>query len=114
MHELSIAVNLVDIAISHANEAKAKKINCIEVEIGELSGVIGSALEFCFETVCKNTIADNAILSIISISALGTCQDCHHSFSLDSLFSPCPNCESFQIVLNKGKELRIKSILVEN
>ena len=34
MHEFSIAVNIVDIAIEHAEKANARRVNEVELEIG--------------------------------------------------------------------------------
>jgi hydrogenase nickel incorporation protein HypA/HybF len=104
---------MIDIAINHARSANAKKINLIEVELGELSGVIDSALEFCFEAVCKDTIAEGAKLSLHKVSAMGECQDCNTQFNIDSLIAQCSNCNSMKVNLIQGKELRIKSIIVD-
>ena len=62
MHEMSIAMNIVDIAVQTAKANKAKKINSISVEIGALSGVVPEALEFCFEAATQNTMAQGSQL----------------------------------------------------
>ena len=46
MHELSIAASIVDYATDFANEHQAKSISRIEIEVGQLSGVITDSLEF--------------------------------------------------------------------
>jgi hydrogenase nickel incorporation protein HypA/HybF len=69
MHEMTIAMNIVDIVCQKADEEKAVKVNSVDLVIGELSGVMIDSLEFCFEAACKNTIADGAELNIYKINA---------------------------------------------
>ena len=49
MHELSIAVNIVEIAEENARKEDAKLISEIELEIGSQSGVVLEALELALE-----------------------------------------------------------------
>ncbi len=113
MHEMTIAMNIVDIVCQKANEEKAVKINSVDLVIGELSGIMIDSLEFCFEAACKNTIADGAELNIHKISAEAFCKSCKNIFRLESSFSPCPNCNDFDFELKKGKEFSIKSFNID-
>lgn len=113
MHEFSIAVNIVDIAIEHAQKAKAIKVNELEMEIGELSGVVYDAMETAMESAIKGTILEHAEIQIIKILGIAKCTSCHQEFALDNLFDPCPICGTFSPELISGKELRIKSINID-
>ncbi len=113
MHEMTIAMNIVDIICHKANEEKAFKVNSIELEIGELSGIMIDSLEFCFEAACKNTIVDGAELKIHKIEAEAFCKSCKNIFIMESDFSPCPTCNDFNFELKKGKELSIKSFNID-
>ena len=113
MHELSIAVSIVDIAIEQATSSNAQKINEVELEIGSLAGIELESLSFCFESVCKETIADGAKLTIVEIKALGECDNCHHRFPVESYFAVCPECDGTKVETVQGKELKIKSIVVD-
>ncbi len=113
MHELSIAMSMIEIAVSHAQDANAKKINQIEIEIGELSGVVASALEFSFEAACRDTLAEGAELDLTIIPAKAECEDCKKQFSAESLFTACPQCQGMKINVVSGQELKIKSISVD-
>jgi hydrogenase nickel incorporation protein HypA/HybF len=113
MHEMTIAMNIVDIVCKQANDEKAHKINSVELEIGELSGIMIDSLEFCFEAACKNTIADGADLNIHTIKAQAFCKSCNINFNTDSAFSPCPTCDNFNFELIVGKELSIKSFNID-
>ena len=113
MHEMTIAMNIVDIICQKANDEKAVKVNIVELVIGELSGIMINSLEFCFEAACKNTIADGAELKINIINAEAFCKSCNKNFSIESDFSPCPTCNDFNFELIKGKEFSIKSFNID-
>ena len=113
MHELSLAVNIVDIALKHANEANAKRIVEIEVGLGALSCVTIDALEFCCEAVCKGTMAEGSKLSVRERLACGDCDECKGKFEVDSYFSKCPHCGSSSVTLTDGKGLTVLSVTVD-
>ena len=113
MHEMTIAMNIVDIICQKANEEDASKVNSIDLEIGELSGVMIDSLKFCFEAACKNTIADNALLKINQIKAIAVCKSCEKEFKMDNDFTPCPTCNDYNFELVKGKEFSIKSFNID-
>lgn len=113
MHEFSIAVNIVDIAVEHAEKANAKQVSEVELEIGELSGVIHDAMETAMEAAKKGTILDRAEIKILRREGRGKCTDCSKEFHLENLFDPCPHCGAFSPEVISGKELRLKSIFVD-
>ena len=113
MHEMTIAMNIVDIVCKQANYENALKINSVDLEIGELSGIMIDSLEFCFDAACKNTIAEDANLNIHTINAEAFCKTCKNNFNIESDFSPCPTCKDFDYEMKKGKELSIKSFNID-
>ena len=113
MHEMTIAMNIVDIVCQKANDEKAHKINSVELEIGSLSGIMIDSLKFCFEAACKNTIANGAELNINEIEAKAFCKSCKKDFKIESDFSPCPNCNDFNFEIVMGKEFSIKSFNID-
>jgi hydrogenase nickel incorporation protein HypA/HybF len=113
MHEMSIALSILDIAAENAAQENAERINQVEVTVGRLSGVLLDSLKFCFEVAKNNTIAKDAKLDIIDIPGRGHCQTCKSEFNIDSLFALCPNCNGISINILQGKELSIKSINID-
>lgn len=113
MHELSIAMSIVEIAEENAQQSNVKSISEIQLEIGELSGVVHEALEFAMEEAVKNTILKNSKRIIISIPGKVKCLQCMHEFEVDDIFTPCPVCSSFENDVIAGKELRVKSMVGE-
>ena len=113
MHEFSLALNIVDIANETAENANAETISSIEIEVGSLSGVIIEALEFALDTAKENTVLEKAEIHITPLTAEAMCRECNHTFSPESFFAPCPQCGSFDFDITRGKELKVKSITIE-
>ncbi len=113
MHEMSIALSIIDIAEKEARKAEAKVINDIELDIGSLSGIELQALQFAFEAVKDGTMLQTAEININFIEAKALCANCKVKFALENYFSSCPECDSFNYKMITGKELKLKSINVD-
>ncbi len=113
MHEMSLAINIIDIACKEAHKNGAHKINSIEIKVGQLAGVLNDALSFSFNIAKSDTLAKDAELILNSISGKGHCHECNIIFDTDSFFSLCPKCESHMIEIVQGKDLKIESINVD-
>lgn len=113
MHELSIAMSIIEIADEYAANADAKVVNEIEIEVGELSGVVLEALEFAMEVAVKKTILENATCHYIQIPGIVRCKGCSHEFNTSNLHTSCPKCNSFEQEFVTGRELRVKSLIVD-
>ncbi len=112
MHELSIAMGIVDIAEKETAKVKATKVDLIELEIGTLAGIEIDSLDFVWSSAVKNTVLENAIKKINIIHGEAKCSDCDTIFKLDNIYDACPNCNSYVKSVTKGKELLVKSLEV--
>ncbi|MBL7110474.1 MAG: hydrogenase maturation nickel metallochaperone HypA [Bacteroidales bacterium] len=113
MHEFSIAMNVVDIATEYANREQAKVVREIEIEVGIFSGVVVDALEFAMESAVKGTILENAICKIAIVQGIARCPECMNEFETDDLFKCCPKCKTCAPYIIQGRELRVKSLIVD-
>ncbi|MEA3497279.1 MAG: hydrogenase maturation nickel metallochaperone HypA [Bacteroidota bacterium] len=113
MHELSIATNIVEIAEVNVKKNNGKSVSEIEIEIGNLSGVVQEALDFAMDVAFENTVLENAKIKIIKIQAKAKCKNCLHEFEVQDFFSPCPKCNSFNPEILQGKELKVKSLVID-
>lgn len=113
MHELSIALNIIDIVNDNFAKAGAARVNDIELEIGKFSGIEIDALEFALQTSMTNTHLKDAKVEIITLDGKGICRDCKNEFTMTTLYDECPICKSFDIDIKEGQELRVKSINVD-
>jgi hydrogenase nickel incorporation protein HypA/HybF len=64
MHELSIAVNIVDIASMEAERLCARRVDAVHVKVGALSGVAKDALLFAWEMASGDTAIAGSRLAI--------------------------------------------------
>ncbi len=112
MHEMSIAMNIVELASAAAHDEGAQTINSIELDIGLLSGVMVESLEFCFEAASRSTPAQGAKLSINTIPGQGKCMACDIEFPVKTFTDQCPQCQRFLLNISQGKDLRIRAITI--
>jgi hydrogenase nickel incorporation protein HypA/HybF len=64
MHELSIAVNIVDIACEEAEKQGDSRVDAVYLNLGTLSGVVKDALLFSWNLACEGTLIAGARLAI--------------------------------------------------
>ena len=83
--------------------------------IGQLSSVVDDSVQFYWDMIAKDTIAEGANLRFNRIPARMECQECNQVYILDgNQLEGCPACESFNVKIIAGKEFRLESIEVEN
>lgn len=113
MHEMAIARNIVNIAVAAAEKEGAKRITRVNVVAGELRAIIPAQLIFSFGLTAENTIASGAYLHLEIIPLMGKCQKCDETFAVKDYCYICPRCNSEDIQIVSGTELRVRDIEVE-
>jgi hydrogenase nickel incorporation protein HypA/HybF len=113
MHEMSLCESLVQIIEEQALSQKFTRVKQVWVEVGAFSGVEVSALEFCFDIVCRNTVAANSKLSIILLAGKARCFGCSRTVEINDRYDCCPKCAAEQLVIVGGEEFRLKELEVE-
>lgn len=113
MHELSVAMNIIDIADEYFKKSDASKIYNIELEIGELSGIIIESLEFAMNHAVKGSVLENASLNICIKKGIARCKSCNEEFEMNEPYTSCPKCSEYNSEIIAGKEMRVKSLMVE-
>ena len=113
MHEMSVALSIIDIATEQAAKENALKILELDLDIGTLAGIEFESLEFALEISVKNTMLENSKINLNKIEAKASCIDCLHEFEALNLFNNCPLCKSYNTKLIQGKELQVKSLIID-
>ena len=113
MHEFSIAMSIIEIAEAEAKKAKANSINELILDIGTMSGIEFYALDTALEMAVKNTMLEKALVKVNKIQAIAKCTECNTEFDIDNIYDACPSCKSLYHELLSGKELQIKSLVVD-
>lgn len=111
MHELSIAVSVVEAAAQHADENGVEAVSAVTLRIGSLSCVHKQSLEFSFDLVKAHTKLSGAVLRYIDVPIAVRCDAC------DRVVEPpgshnfrCPDCGAPSANVVRGDELDIESI----
>jgi len=113
MHELSIAENILDIALRHGEQAKARKITDLYLVIGDLSSIIDDSIRFYWDILAKGTLAEGARLHFKRICAQLRCTNCGHTYVLAGEDFSCPECMSSAVEFISGNEFYFDAIEVE-
>lgn len=108
MHEVSIALSIMDIIVKKCREESCNKIDSVRLKIGKAAGVMPDALLFAFDNIKTDTIAKDAEMIIDIIPLGGTCNGCKRDFDTEEAYVlECPKCGSADFVINKGNEMEI-------
>jgi hydrogenase nickel incorporation protein HypA/HybF len=109
MHELSLAENIVSLVAKDAAQKGLTRIATVEVEVGEVSGVLSYALREAFPVAAKGTILQDARLTVVEIPARVSCKRCDREYSPTHEGWSCPGCKCTDVTLVAGEELEVKS-----
>jgi hydrogenase nickel incorporation protein HypA/HybF len=113
MHELSIALALVEQAEAIARREGAAGMAGITVTVGELSGVNPEALELAFPVAAENSMASEARLIIETVAARARCRACGREGRPGFPFPACGHCGSLDLEISAGQELLIRTLELE-
>jgi hydrogenase nickel incorporation protein HypA/HybF len=113
MHEVSIALNLLDIVEKKCLEGGYQEVESVRVRVGKASSVQPEAFSFAFEAVKKETLAHKAKLLIDLIPLGGACSACGSRFETEEAYIlECPSCGSLSLQITQGYELEIVELEV--
>ena len=116
MPELSIAMSLAELALREAQQAKALKVNEIEIDVGDWSGVDYEALQFSLNAVLQSEeMLRQSKLIINRCKPKMHCKTCHHDFTPKVMYcTRCDSCGAETVELREGRELSLKSLVIED
>ncbi len=113
MHELSVTESILEISLRHASAAKATRITNLYLVIGQLASIVDDSVQFYWDIISKDTIAEEAVLHFKRLPATLTCLDCDHHYQLAGDGFACPKCNSEHVKVVSGDEFYMEAIDVE-
>ena len=113
MHEMAVTQSILDIAIKHARQSGAARIQQINLIIGEMAGVVDDSVQFYFDFLSQDTIAQGAQLVFDRRPAVYRCHKCKTEFNPDGLDWACPSCGEIGFEVISGREFHVDSIEIE-
>jgi hydrogenase nickel incorporation protein HypA/HybF len=114
MHEMAVTQSILDIAIRHAQQAGASRITQINLVIGELAGIVDESVQFYFDFLSNDTLAEGAKLAFDRRTAVYLCRECGTTYRPEGYDWICPTCEALAFEVLSGREFQIESIEVDN
>ena len=113
MHEMSLSRSMLTIIQEQAADRGFHRVSLVRLEIGALSCVATEALAFCFESVTRGTLAEGAILDMVTVPGRAWCWDCATDVDIDQRGAACPGCGGYSLEVRSGDQMKIKELEVE-
>lgn len=113
MHELSIAISLVEIAEEEAERLGAR-VSAVHLRLGALSGVVKEALLASYEMAAADTRLQGSRLVIEEVPVMVYCPECDGQRPIESVQSfHCSACGTPTPDVRQGKEMELVALEVE-
>jgi hydrogenase nickel incorporation protein HypA/HybF len=108
MHELSIAMGIVDGALEELQRHGAAQASAIHLRVGRLSGVDKDALLFSYGIACQETALARSRLVIEDVEVAILCPVCGAERAVRSFpLLTCVDCGAISDRVVRGAELEI-------
>lgn len=113
MHELSIAMGIVDAALDES-QRRGVEVSAVHLRLGALSGVVKDALLFSYEVACQDTPLEGSQLIVEDVPVIVFCAQCRAERELPSVqLFVCPECGAPTMDVRHGKELEVFALEVK-
>ena len=114
MHELSIALSIIDVAEEEMTRLGASQVISIHLRIGALSGVGKQSLASAFELARENTRCANSFLVFEDAPVVAYCPACREAGPITSMQRfHCSTCDTPVSTIVQGRELQVTAMEVE-
>jgi hydrogenase nickel incorporation protein HypA/HybF len=122
MHEMSLASNVVEIALATASQNAATKIKQVNISIGEYALVQEEQLQFCLDVLAQGTLAEGAKFILKAKRGSILCEVCGYEGPAKPpeeaipgfVFSfVCPRCGGLRTRILDGRDVIVEGITVE-
>jgi len=114
MHELSIAMSIIEGATEEARRHGGAKVNAVHLKLGPLSGVAKDALLFSYELACEGTALEGSRLVIEEVPAAAFCTNCEVERALNSIqWMCCQVCGAPATQVTQGREIELVALEID-
>jgi hydrogenase nickel incorporation protein HypA/HybF len=108
MHELSIALSIVDAVLEEAERHGGARVQATHLRLGRLSGVDKDALAFSYRVACEETALQDSQLVIEEVEVIIHCPQCRGERAASSYpLLVCGDCGASGDAVVRGEELEI-------
>jgi hydrogenase nickel incorporation protein HypA/HybF len=111
MHELSIALSILDLAAEEAERQGGGRVAAVHLKLGALSGVAKEALVSAFELAREGTPLGQTELRVEVVPAVVRCGACSAGHTLGAVPElVCPACGAPTPEVVSGRELEVVAL----
>jgi hydrogenase nickel incorporation protein HypA/HybF len=115
MHELSIALSILDLAAEESERQGGGKVTAIHLRLGPLSGVVKEALRSAYELAREGSCLHSADLVIEHVPLVVWCPACSSERTLESPQQlRCPTCGIATPDVVCGREMEVVALEIES
>jgi hydrogenase nickel incorporation protein HypA/HybF len=113
MHELSIALSIVDGVLEEVKARSVSQVSAVHVRLGRLSGVDKDALQFSYGVAAQDTPLASSELLIEDVEIMIFCPACHAERTTTAFpLLLCGECGAPAERVIQGDELEITGMEV--
>ncbi len=114
MHELSIAMSIIEMAEQESAARGNAQICAVHVRLGRLSGVVKEALLSSYEMASAATSLEGSQLLIEEVPVEVFCPRCRERKALPSIqHLCCPTCGAPTAEVVQGRELEVVALEIK-
>jgi hydrogenase nickel incorporation protein HypA/HybF len=114
MHELSIALSIVDAAGEEARKHGSVRVRAIHLKLGPLAGVVKEALVSAFTMARADSALSEAVLIVEDVPVRVRCPRCQAERPIVSLQEfVCAECGAPSAEVTQGRELEVVALEIE-
>jgi len=111
MHELSIAMSIVEMAEEESLRLGGGRIAAVHLKVGALSGVVTAALLSSYDLACENTVLAGSALVIEEVPIVVHCPRCDARRAVQSIQCfCCAECGAAAADVLQGRELLVTAL----
>ncbi len=114
MHELSLAVEILELVDRAAKDSAFLKVHALRLEVGQLSGVETAALRFALESLAPGSRIEGARIVIEEPKGMAWCAPCGKTVPLSIRGEPCPRCGGHDLQITGGQGFRVIDLEVSD
>jgi hydrogenase nickel incorporation protein HypA/HybF len=114
MHELSIAMSIVEMAEEEAEQRGGVQVSAVHLKLGPLSGVVKDALLSSYDLACEGTRLEGSRLIIEEVPIVAYCPKCQMRRPVNSReWFVCPECRTPTPDVLQGRELEVVGLEIQ-
>lgn len=111
MHELSIALSILDCLQEEVDQRGCGTVEAVHIRVGDLSGVVPEALESAYQMAAVETPFVHSRLVIEKVPVVIYCGTCgREQTSRPPAWFCCPECNTASAEIVSGRELEISAL----